>query len=156
MGCVLPIFPEEMKGVDCRACGAVRAQPCSNKWAICGTCYNKFLRMNDWKPLDDRSFLERLARQLLLDVARVRRNGTSKRCEAVASSGKHAGRYQCAAPAVGWVDGRAVCAKHKSAISPDFVEASRLSEYERFSDAIAEICDADERFRQAILKGASQ
>lgn len=149
-------------GIVCRACGAAHGSFDEEALPdVCGDCWTRFkaaCRFRNQEPNTDR-FNRWLARQLYLNVRRLKIYGVTGRCQAISGADSNLlrsgfafqGGYQCAVPATMIRDGKAVCTSHgRRADLVHFVSEPLSDPYRDFTRLMSELALIDEQFLQSI------
>ena len=156
---------ERTDGIACRACGAASARSVHETFkdaifdTVCDVCWRRFSQYceNQHKTATEDLFNRWLARQLFMDVRRLKHYGVAGRCEAVTTQGvwRHetslrAG-YQCGMHASMVRDGRKVC--HAHGTRADFVcyvDEPITDPYDDWSHLMADVALKDDDFLRAM------
>lgn len=142
-----------VEGVVCRACGATHATPDDNHtFGVCGVCWDRFGRSTKERTED--AFNRWLARELFLELRRLRLYGVSGRCEAV-SNWLYRDGAQCAHHATMMRDTRRVCGTHgKPAVDVAFVGGVQADPYEVMFETLIDLAHVDERLMDCLQRAA--
>lgn len=165
------LFQSNSDGVECRVCGATFARPCplKNKYKFCAVCFKRMLHDNG-KDYTEENVNKWLARQLELNILRVKKYGIASKCEAITKQNQNANAgYQCPRHATGFYNGRPVCKIHlpldiyKPIRSPDSASRQSLNHkqgvifideipdyYKTLKKLVLEIAQKDEDFMKLI------
>jgi len=147
----------ETKGVVCRPCGAVYAQPSENG-DMCISCYKRY---NTWLAKEKPTDLNKnkwLASVLAANLTRQKKFGVCGRCEAITQTSTltHNAYYQCAAYASRMKDGRRLCPSHaEKADHLSFVD-NVVSAYIHLENIISDLARMDDRLKCAIERGLNK
>lgn len=170
------VYPER-NGVECRACGATFASP-DERGPFCGVCMDKFRHVYGKDNETDENLNKWLARQLELQLIRMKRYGFVRKCECITKGNdyKNAG-YQCPCFANLCIDGRYMCKTHRKSATaatdtaeflrskdapcrntqarqrgPVFIEEWK-DQYQWLEEVIFDLCSADDKFKESVLRG---
>jgi len=136
----------EQETIACKLCGATQALP--GDFDLCLNCFSQFQRSAGGRLITADGYARLLAEAIRRQIARVNKHGFSHRCESIATTGLG---WQCGL----WAstqneDGRFLCRQHGKRKNPVFVSPRRQSEYDRYSDILADLARDDDQFFECL------
>ncbi len=144
----------QVEGVVCRACGATHGVPAdeTKTFGTCAVCWSRFSRSKAANTED--GFNRWLARELFLELRRLRLYGVSGRCEAV-SNWLYRDGAQCAHHATMIRDTRRVCGVHgQRTVEVAFVGGVQSDPYDTMRDNLVELARVDPQLMECLQRAA--
>lgn len=139
--------------MSCRACGAVNARVPQERQApkdICENCWNSYCFMVRRRQFVKVEFDRWLARQVVLSIDRLKRNGVVGRCEVLSRWPDATKEHQCAQHARYVRNGRRICALHNRFDNHVFVGGNSTDPYGALIDSMVCVAKEDAAFVAAL------